>query len=82
MEEIDEDVKIENDTVRQSKTPSNTVVQVKDLTKVYAGNSNCKNGCQKNQFYAVNELCLHIEADTLFCLLGPNGESTCGQTNW
>ena len=66
---MDEDVRVERESVLQDKTPSNTAVVVNRLTKRYNDG-----GCTSAIPYtAVDELCLSIQSDTVLCLLGPNG---------
>lgn len=57
----DEDVKAERELVINGKLPQNSVVTVNGLKKVYKDKS------------AVDGVYFGIESDTLFCLLGPNG---------
>lgn len=76
LEVNDEDVIQETKAVREDNLPKNTAVKVQDLTKIYRGERTGCCSCLKakpKDFYAVNDLNLSIESDTLLCLLGPNG---------
>lgn len=37
MKNIDEDVKVEEKSIREGNLPSNTVLKIVDLTKIYSG---------------------------------------------
>ncbi len=75
--------------MQDGKLPPNTAVTIVNLNKVYVGDEEqgCCCGCcafcskksrkkkkkNGNNFYAVKNLCLNVQSDTLLCLLGPNG---------
>lgn len=75
---MDEDVKKEEEIILNENLPDNTAVIIKNLTKIYDYSymkkskwfSWLKLFSKKESFIAVKDLCLSIQKDTLFCLLG------------
>ncbi len=73
MEEMDDDVKQEEEVVRNGTL--DVPVQLKHLYKIFAVENGIVAKCRGEQHdeVAVSDLSFYIEANTLFCLLGHNG---------
>ncbi|KAM7269434.1 hypothetical protein ACFE04_024931 [Oxalis oulophora] len=76
----DEDVLEEENIVKQQTkegiNASNVAVQIRGLTKTYAGTRkfSCCCKCKKTSpYHALKGLWVNFSKDQLFCLLGPNG---------